>query len=88
LAVTSLSDDPEYDVISRFFAPILGINEDPVTGSVHCAIAPFWMKRLNKNPLRAYQASARGGSLLIDVKGDRAELHGNAATVFRAELQD
>jgi len=88
LAVTGLSDDPDYDVVSRFFAPILGIDEDPVTGSVHCAIVPFWMERLKKNPLRAYQASARGGSLLVDVQGDRVELHGNAVTVFRAELDE
>ncbi len=88
LAVTSLSDDPDYDVILRFFAPILGIDEDPVTGSVHCAIAPFWMERLHKNSLRAYQASARGGSLVVDVQADRVELHGNAVTVFRAELDE
>ncbi len=88
LAVTSLSDDPAYDFISRFFAPALGVNEDPVTGSAHCSLGPFWMERLNKNPLRAFQASARGGSMLVDVKGERVELHGEAVTVFHAELNN
>ncbi len=88
LVVTSLSDDPNYDFISRFFAPALGVNEDPVTGSAHCSLGPFWMERLQKNPLRAYQASARGGSMLVDVKGERVELHGNAVTIFRTELED
>ncbi|HAF61659.1 MAG TPA: oxidoreductase [Anaerolineaceae bacterium] len=85
-AVTSLSDDSAYDFMSRFFAPTCGIDEDPVTGSSHCSLAPFWMRRLNKNPLRAYQASARGGSLLIEVLGNRVDLHGKAITVFRADL--
>lgn len=88
LAVTSRSDDVEYDFISRFFAPALGVNEDPVTGSAHCSLGPFWMERLHKNPLRAYQASARGGSMLVDVKGERVELHGQAVTVFEAILKD
>ncbi|MGV8026861.1 MAG: PhzF family phenazine biosynthesis protein [Anaerolineaceae bacterium] len=88
LAVTSRSDDPAYDFISRFFAPALGVNEDPVTGSAHCSLGPFWMERLHKNPLWAFQASARGGSMLVEVKGERVELHGEAVTVFQTELQD
>jgi PhzF family phenazine biosynthesis protein len=88
LAVTSRSDDPAYDFISRFFAPALGVNEDPVTGSAHCSLGPFWMEKLHKNPLRAFQASARGGSMLVEMKGERVELHGEAATVFRAEISD
>jgi PhzF family phenazine biosynthesis protein len=88
LAVTSRSDDPAYDFISRFFAPALGVNEDPVTGSAHCSLGPFWMEKLGKNPLKAFQASARGGSLLVEIKGEHVELHGKAVTVFRAELND
>ncbi len=88
LAVTSRSDDPAYDFISRFFAPALGVNEDPVTGSAHCSLGPFWMEKLHKNPLRAFQASARGGSMLVEIKGDRVELHGEAVTVFHAEIPD
>lgn len=86
VAVTSLADDSDFDFVSRFFAPGCGVDEDPVTGSAHCSLAPFWMQRLKKNPLRAYQASARGGSLLIEVLGDRVDLHGKAVTVFRADL--
>ncbi|HOJ02082.1 MAG TPA: PhzF family phenazine biosynthesis protein [Anaerolineaceae bacterium] len=88
LAVTCRSDDPAYDFISRFFAPALGVNEDPVTGSAHCSLGPFWMERLGKDRLRAFQASTRGGSLLVNVLGDRVELHGKAVTVFQAELKD
>jgi len=88
VAVTSPADDDAFDFMSRFFAPGCGVNEDPVTGSAHCSLAPFWMQRLKKNPLRAFQASARGGSLLIEVLGDRVDLHGKAVTVFRADLAE
>ncbi len=71
---TAVSD--EYDFVSRFFAPAQGINEDPVTGSAHCTLAPFWAKRLGKDSMRAFQASARGGEVLCRVKGDRVELSG------------
>lgn len=86
VAVTCLSDDERYDFISRFFAPGCGIDEDPVTGSAHCSLAPFWMQRTGKNPMCAYQASNRGGSLLVEVKNDRVDLHGHAVIVFKTKL--
>ncbi|MEO6697404.1 MAG: PhzF family phenazine biosynthesis protein, partial [Gammaproteobacteria bacterium] len=65
-----------------------GINEDPVTGSTHCALGPYWKERLNKNPLRAYQCSARGGGMLVEVVGERVKLTGRAVTVMCAQLRD
>lgn len=88
VAVTSVSDNTDYDFISRFFAPALGIDEDPVTGSAHCSLGPFWMDKLKKNPLRAYQASARGGSLMVEIQGERVNLYGKAVTVFQTEIKD
>ncbi len=79
---------PGVDFISRFFGPAAGINEDPVTGSAHCALGPFWQARLHKNPLRAYQCSARGGGMRVEVLGQRVRLSGRALTVLRAELSD
>lgn len=84
--VTAPSDSPEFDFVSRFFAPGAGIDEDPVTGSAHCCLGPFWAARLGKTELRAYQASARGGELLVRVEGDRVILAGHAVTVLRGEL--
>jgi PhzF family phenazine biosynthesis protein len=84
--VTAPSDDPAYDFVSRFFAPALGINEDPVTGSAHCYLAPFWAQRLGKNSLRGHQASARGGMVGCEWMGDRVLLRGQAVTVLRGEL--
>jgi PhzF family phenazine biosynthesis protein len=84
--VTSRSDDPAYDFVSRFFAPGSGIAEDPVTGSAHCALGPFWMARLGKAQLLGYQASARGGAVRVRVEGDRVRLGGQAVTVLRGEL--
>jgi PhzF family phenazine biosynthesis protein len=66
------------DFVSRFFAPNFGINEDPVTGSAHCALAPYWSEKLKKNPLTARQLSKRGGSLRCEVKGDRVFISGKA----------
>jgi PhzF family phenazine biosynthesis protein len=86
--VTSQATTPGYDFVSRFFAPGSGIDEDPVTGSAHCCLGPFWSKRLGKNELRAYQASRRGGTMRIRVRGDRVCLSGQAVTVFRGELAD
>jgi PhzF family phenazine biosynthesis protein len=81
--VTSRSSDPTYDFISRFFAPWLGINEDPVTGSAHCYLAPYWAGKLGKNNFIAYQASARGG-----VVGCRwVFLRGQAVTIFIGDLK-
>jgi PhzF family phenazine biosynthesis protein len=84
--VTARSDDPAYDFISRFFAPLLGINEDPVTGSAHCTLAPYWEAKLGKSNLIGYQASARGGVVRCERLGERVLLHGQAVTVFRGEL--
>lgn len=75
-----------YDVVSRFFAPGVGVPEDPVTGSAHCAIAPYWASKLGKDTLIGYQASSRGGFIALHVIGDRVELTGRAVTVFRGEL--
>ena len=84
--VTARSDDPEYDFISRFFAPGLGVNEDPVTGSAHCCLGPFWAKRLKKEELTAYQASTRGGVVRMRILGDRIVLSGKAVTVLQGDL--
>lgn len=75
-----------YDFVSRFFAPGSGIAEDPVTGSAHCALAPFWAERLGREELTGYQASARGGLVGVRVRGDRVALTGRAVTVLRGEL--
>ncbi len=84
--VTSRSDDPQFDFLSRFFAPGSGIDEDPVTGSAHCCLGDFWRKRLGKNEFVAYQASPRGGVVRVRVAGDRVILGGTAVTVARGEL--
>ncbi|WP_447983545.1 PhzF family phenazine biosynthesis protein [Nitrospira sp. Nam74] len=79
IVVTSRTSSPRYDMVSRVFAPRLGINEDPVTGSAHCSLGPFWKARLNKKQLVAYQASARGGVLRLRIEDDRVYLTGKAA---------
>jgi predicted PhzF superfamily epimerase YddE/YHI9 len=84
--VTAGSDDPAFDFVSRFFAPGSGIAEDPVTGSAHCALGPFWGDRLGKNELVGYQASSRGGAVRVHLQGERAHLGGHAVTVLRGEL--
>ena len=84
--VTSLADSGEYDFVSRFFAPNVGVSEDPVTGSAHCCLSPFWSKRLGKDELVGYQASARGGVVKVRYAGDRVFLGGQAVTVLRGEL--
>ncbi len=84
--VTSRADTGQYDFISRFFAPAAGINEDPVTGSAHCCLGPYWAEKLGKNELTALQASARGGVVKVRVAGDRVFLLGQAVTVMRATL--
>ena len=87
IIVTSLAASSEYDFVSRFFAPAVGINEDPVTGSAHCALGPFWQQRLHRDEFLAYQASARGGFVRVKLKGDRVYLGGQAITVFQGELR-
>ena len=84
--VTSRADSATYDCVSRFFAPSVGINEDPVTGSAHCCLGPFWGARLHKKELTAYQASPRGGIIRIRLNGPRVYLSGQAVTVLRGEL--
>jgi PhzF family phenazine biosynthesis protein len=84
--VTSQSSAPGFDVVSRFFAPAAGIDEDPVTGSAHCCLGPFWGQRLGTDTFTAYQASERGGVVKVGLDGDRIRLGGQAVTVMRAEL--
>ncbi len=84
--VTSRSDSPEFDFVSRFFAPAAGINEDPVTGSAHCCLAPYWAMRLGKKSMRAFQASARGGILEVETRDGRVFIRGQAVTVLKGEL--
>jgi PhzF family phenazine biosynthesis protein len=76
----------DYDFISRFFAPGSGIDEDPVTGSSHCCLGPYWSSRLGKTEMNAFQASPRGGAIRIRIDGDRVKLAGRAITVLRGEL--
>jgi predicted PhzF superfamily epimerase YddE/YHI9 len=84
--VTSRSSDPAYDFLSRFFAPGSGIDEDPVTGSAHTALTPYWAAKLGKTEMMARQASARGGVLRVTLKGDRVLMAGQAVTTLRGEL--
>ncbi|UCG61417.1 MAG: PhzF family phenazine biosynthesis protein [Candidatus Zixiibacteriota bacterium] len=87
LIVTARADSAKYDFVSRFFAPGIGIDEDPVTGSAHCCLGPYWKDRLGKTKLVAYQASKRGGELKVYVVGDRVHIFGQAVTVFEAQLE-
>jgi PhzF family phenazine biosynthesis protein len=84
--VTAAGDDGVHDVVSRCFAPRVGIDEDPVTGSMHCVLAPYWCERLGTNEIFAEQASARGGTMRARLAGDRTLLTGNAVTVLRGSL--
>lgn len=86
LIVTAPSSDPRFDFCVRCFAPALGINEDPVTGSAHCALAPFWNRKTGKKEFMSHQVSARGGILKVALQGDRVEIAGQAVTIFKGEL--
>lgn len=86
--VTSRADDGDHDFVSRFFAPGSGVDEDPVTGSAHCCLAPYWAERLGKVEMTGYQASARGGTVGVRLNGNRVMLRGRAVTVLRGELVD
>jgi PhzF family phenazine biosynthesis protein len=86
LMVTAISSDKEYDFCLRFFAPALGIEEDPVTGSAHCALVPFWHMKTGKNEFISHQVSKRTGILKVALKGDRVEISGQAKTISKAEL--
>lgn len=84
--VTSRATTAGYDFVSRFFAPAAGIPEDPVTGSAHCGLTPYWRARLGKETLVAFQASSRGGVLHVHQSGDRIYLRGQAVTVLYGDL--
>lgn len=84
--VTCQSDDPEFDFFSRFFGPGVGIDEDPVTGSAHCCLAPYWAEKLGKTSLSAFQLSHRGGHVMTVVRGDRIELAGSAITMLEGTM--
>ena len=85
---TCRSESQAYDFKSRAFYPGIGVNEDPVTGSAHCALAPYWAARLGKTEMTAYQASPRGGMLRVRTAGERVALEGQAVTIVRGELAD
>jgi PhzF family phenazine biosynthesis protein len=84
--ITAKSEHNEYDFVSRFFAPEKGVMEDPVTGSAHCALGPYWQKKLGKKEFKAYQASERGGKVGVRVEGDRVFLSGKALTMIKGEI--
>ncbi|MEK8088647.1 PhzF family phenazine biosynthesis protein [Thermithiobacillus plumbiphilus] len=76
----------DVDFVSRFFAPKLGVPEDPVTGSAHCELAPYWANKLGKTTLAAKQVSKRGGNIICEIKADRVILSGCAVTFMEAEI--
>ena len=86
LIVTALSNNDDIDFVSRVFGPAVGINEDPVTGSAHCSLTPFWAEKLQKQTLSARQISARGGNLALQLLGDRVNISGTAITILKGEL--
>jgi PhzF family phenazine biosynthesis protein len=76
----------KYDFVSRWFGPAVGVDEDPVTGSAHCALAPYWGEKLGRTTMRGYQASSRGGEVAVELCGDRVLLRGSAVTFSRGQL--
>jgi PhzF family phenazine biosynthesis protein len=86
IIVTSRSSQDSFDFVSRFFGPAAGVNEDPVTGSAHCCLGPYWQHKLFKDSFTAYQASARGGIVKVRVVNERVKLTGQAVIVLRGEL--
>jgi len=87
IIVTAPSDDRRFDFVSRFFAPAVGVNEDPVCGSAHCCLGPFWAAKLKKTELIGFQCSSRGGIVGIRVQQDRVVLCGTAVTVMAGQLE-
>ena len=86
--ITAKSDLAQTDFVVRCFAPIAGINEDPVTGSAHCALTPLWSEKLNKLEMNSLQVSKRTGKLKVKMaENNRVEISGKAITVFEAELK-
>ncbi|HEX8253111.1 MAG TPA: PhzF family phenazine biosynthesis protein [Thermoanaerobaculia bacterium] len=86
VVVTSRPATSEFDFVSRFFAPGVGVDEDPVTGSAHCCLTPYWSARLGKSEMLGYQASKRGGVVHVRLERDRVKLGGRAVTIFRGDL--
>ena len=86
--ITAPATQDKVDFVSRFFAPRFGINEDPVTGSAHCCLTPFWASRLDKSIMTAHQLSARGGELEVELAGDRVKLRGTCVTTLRGNLTE
>jgi predicted PhzF superfamily epimerase YddE/YHI9 len=86
VCVTARSGTGEFDFVSRFFAPKFGIDEDPVTGTAHCMLGPFWQSRLNKAELVGHQVSARGGVVRVRMAGQRVKILGQAVSVFKGTL--
>jgi predicted PhzF superfamily epimerase YddE/YHI9 len=86
MIVTRMAQTYGYDFVSRFFAPALGIDEDPVTGSAHCCLAPFWKRHMHKQELVTYQASERGGVVRVQVEKDRVKLGGQVITIWSGDL--
>ncbi len=87
IIVTAPSANGQADFVSRFFAPAVGVDEDPVTGSAHCILTPYWAKRLGKERLQAVQVSQRGGRLACELRGDRVLIEGKAVTYLRGEIE-
>lgn len=86
VVVTAVADERRVDFVSRFFAPRVGVDEDPVTGSAHCALAPYWAAKLGRTRLVGRQLSARGGQVEVELAADRVLLRGGAVTIVRGEL--
>ena len=84
--VTAPGDKTGLDMISRYFVPAIGINEDPVTGYMHCVVAPYWADKLGQDDVVGYQASARGGVVACKVVGDRVHLTGEAVLYLKGEI--
>jgi PhzF family phenazine biosynthesis protein len=87
IIVTAKSNNPKYDFVSRFFCASDGISEDPVTGSAHCTLAPYWAEKLGKQNMTAFQASKRGGLLLLKLNNDRLDITGEAVTIIEGFLK-
>jgi PhzF family phenazine biosynthesis protein len=84
--VTARSENPSFEFVSRFFGPAVGVDEDPVTGSAHCCLAPYWGRQLGKTQMTAYQASARGGVIRVEVRGERVILGGDAVVFATGQI--
>jgi predicted PhzF superfamily epimerase YddE/YHI9 len=85
---TARSDNPQFDFVSRFFAPAVGVNEDPLTGSAHCLLAPYWGARLGKSKMVGYQVSSRGGTVQVEVRGGRVMLGGEGVVFARGSIAE